>query len=289
MRPARRAFVAAAVLLPLCLAGTLVWLLNRAGGEQTPAPRPPAPTASAPDAPAPSGAPEAEAPLRGAVVVLDPGHNPGNAEHPDELARLVDAGNHRKPCDTAGTATDGGYPEAEFTLAVARAARDRLEELGATVVLTQDADRPFGPCVDERAAIGNEAGADAVVSVHADGAGPGQRGFHVILPARVRQGTADTRGITAPSRALGTHLVAAFTAATGSEPARYLGPRTAASGLDVRDDLAGLNLSAVPKVFLECGNMRDPDDAALLTDPRWRDRAGRGVADGVAAFLADRG
>ncbi|MBW1603476.1 N-acetylmuramoyl-L-alanine amidase [Streptomyces sp. JJ66] len=287
MTPARRGFVAVAVLLPLCLLGAVAWLLAR-GGER-PAPSPTTRPASPPGkvAPQESGEPGADGPLRGAVVVLDPGHNPGNGQHPQEMARLVDAGNHRKPCDTAGASTQDGYAEAEFTLDVARAAQQRLQALGATVRLTQNGDRPFGPCVDERARIGNEAEADAVVSVHADGAGPGQRGFHVILPAEVNEGSADTRAVTAPSRALGEHLVTRFASATDTEPARYLGPRTAASGLDVRDDLAGLNLTTVPKVFLECGNLRDSADAALLTDSAWRERAGHGIADGIAAYLAD--
>ncbi len=63
---------------------------------------------------------------------------------------------------------------------------------------TQDGDRSWGPCVDERARIGNDAHADAVVSVHADGSAAGNRGFHVILPASVHSGGADTRAIVAP-------------------------------------------------------------------------------------------
>jgi N-acetylmuramoyl-L-alanine amidase len=31
--------------------------------------------------------------------------------------------------------------------------------------------------------------------------------------------------------------------------------------------------------------MRDPKDAAELTDPAWRQRAARGIADGITAYL----
>jgi N-acetylmuramoyl-L-alanine amidase len=219
------------------------------------------------------------------VVVLDPGHNPGNHRHTREIARRVDVGTHRKECDTTGTATDSGYAEASFTLDVARRARAILERRGAEVEFTHDGDRPYGPCIDERARAGNEAGADAVVSVHADGSGEGDRGFHVILPARVREGAADTRRITGPSRRLGEHIADAFAGATGSEPAGYLGRAVAETGLVTRGDLGGLNLSRVPKVFLECGNMRDPREARHLTDPAWRERAARGIADGLTAYL----
>jgi N-acetylmuramoyl-L-alanine amidase len=53
----------------------------------------------------------------------------------------------------------------------------------------------------------------------------------------------------------------------------------------VRGDLGGLNLSTVPKVFIECGNMRNARDAASLTDPAWRQDAAEGIADGLTAFL----
>ncbi|GGQ16100.1 N-acetylmuramoyl-L-alanine amidase family protein [Streptomyces roseolilacinus] len=249
------------------------------GGGAAPAP---AGTAAAS---ASAGAP-ASAPLAGKVVVIDPGHNPGNFQHPSKINEKVDIGTNRKECDTTGTSTRDGYTEAAFTLDVSHRLRTALRRLGATVVLTHDADRPFGPCIDERARIGNGAGggrgADAVVSVHADGSAVGNRGHHVILPGLVKAGAADTAPIVAPSRALGERIAAEFARATGSAPANYLGGGT---GLDVRKDLGGLNLSTVPKVFVECGNMRDPQDAASLSDAAWRQRAAQGIANGVSTYL----
>jgi N-acetylmuramoyl-L-alanine amidase len=222
-------------------------------------------------------------PLAGTVVVIDPGHNTGNRDHPAEINRPVDAGTHRKECDTTGTATNDGYSEAAFTMDVARRVRTLLRAQGATVRLTHDGDRDFGPCVDERARIGNEAHADAVVSIHADGhTAPGSRGFHVILPASVRTGKADTTAITGPSRRLGTALKRHFAQATALPPANYLGGGAAVT---VRDDLGGLNLSRVPKVFIECGNMRNSADAAVLGSTSGRQLAAKGIAEGISAFL----
>ncbi|WP_149183384.1 N-acetylmuramoyl-L-alanine amidase [Streptomyces sp. TRM49041] len=236
----------------------------------------------------PSAAPGAaeSAPLAGKVVVIDPGHNPGNFQHATEINKKVDIGTNRKECDTTGTSTRDGYTEAAFTLDVSHRLRALLQEQGATVEFTHDADRPFGPCIDERARIGNKAGggagADAVVSVHADGSAVGNRGFHVILPGLVKAGTANTAPIVGPSRTLGERIAAEFARATGSAPANYLGGGT---GLDVRKDLGGLNLSTVPKVFVECGNMRDPADAASLSEAAWRQKAARGIADGISTYL----
>src|SRR3954447_11994961 len=77
-------------------------------------------------------------PLAGRVVAIDPGHQLGNARHPREINRLVWVG-LRKPCNTTGTATAGGYPEATFTWRVSLALKARLEALGATVRLTRPA------------------------------------------------------------------------------------------------------------------------------------------------------
>ncbi|MFJ1731722.1 N-acetylmuramoyl-L-alanine amidase [Streptomyces sp. NPDC088254] len=220
--------------------------------------------------------------LKGKVVVIDPGHNPANHRHTAEINRQVDIGTNRKECDTTGTSTDSGYSEAAFTLDVAHRLRALLQQRGATVKLTQDADRPYGPCVDERARIGNAAHADAVVSIHADGSGSGNRGYHVILPGEVHAGGADTRAVVGPSRELGRLVSAGFGRATGTAPSNYVGD---GSGIVTRKDLGGLNLSTVPKVFIECGNMRDTKDAALLTSGAWRQKAAQGISDGIVSFL----
>ncbi|MEW2184091.1 N-acetylmuramoyl-L-alanine amidase [Streptomyces cellulosae] len=270
-----------------------------AGGSPSAAPRTPSPAASSPtggsaspsagdeeSSPAPrtpsASAPAAAGPLKGKVVVIDPGHNPTNVKHTAEINRQVDVGTHRKECDTTGTSTNDGYAEAEFTLDVAHRMRAILRKQGATVKLTQDRDRPFGPCVDERARIGNAAKADAVVSIHADGSGAGNRGFHVILPGPVNAGEADTRAVVEPSRELGERIAGNFVRVTGTAPSNYIGGGT---GLVTRKDLGGLNLSTVPKVFIECGNMRDSKDAALLTSGAWRQKAAQGISEGIVSFL----
>lgn len=242
----------------------------------------PSGTASSSDSGSGSAKPLPKGPLTGRTVVIDPGHNPRNRDHTREINEKVDIGTGRKECDTTGTSTDDGYAEARFTLDVSHRLRTLLEAEGARVRLTHDADRPFGPCIGERARIGNEAKADAVVSVHADGSAVGNRGFHVILPAAVKGGGADTSKIVKSSADLGARIAGHFVRTTGSAPSNYIGGNT---GLDTRNDLGGLNLSTVPKVFAECGNMRDPKDAALLTSASWRQKAAQGLADGITSYL----
>ncbi|MEV7599201.1 N-acetylmuramoyl-L-alanine amidase [Kitasatospora sp. NPDC089797] len=242
-------------------------------------------TSSAATSSAATGSTPAAAPpagdLTGRTIVLDPGHNPGNFSHPTEINRQVDVGNGHKECDTTGTETNAGYTEADYTLDVTRRARALLTARGAKVVLVQDGDRPWGPCVDERARAGADAHADVALSVHGDGGPASGSGFHVIMPAKVVAGKADNSAIVGPSHRLGLLLRDRFHAATGEPYADYI----ADEGLDTRSDLGGLNLSTVPKVFIECGNMRNSADARRMTDPQWRQQAAQGISDALAAFL----
>src|SRR5205823_13005324 len=143
------------------------------GGERATRARAPAPSTSASTAlgstssSVPGTAPPTTAKtagvLAGKTVVLDPGHNGANGSHPAEIGRLVDAVTERKPCDTAGAATNDGYPESAFTLDLSQRLRALLEAAGVRVVLTRTTDSGVGPCITERAAIGNRAKADAAV------------------------------------------------------------------------------------------------------------------------------
>lgn len=267
--------------------------------EASPGSAPPTPSATSEQQPPPplepAGTPSQEAtreagatdvprrsvrqrPLRGVTIVLDPGHNGRNYAFPAQINRSVDAGGFEKPCNTTGTATDGGYSEAAAMWGLAQVLERRLVRLGADVVLTRDSDDGWGPCVDERGRTASRAGADVLVSLHGDGSTDrSAHGFHVIHPGEV---PGYTDGIVEPSARLATDLRDALVA-RGFTPSTYLG----VGGLDQRADLGTLNHARVPAVMLEAGNMRNPADAALLTSPDgWRRLSGA-VSDGLVAFL----
>lgn len=231
--------------------------------------------AAAPErpAPAPVAAPAAAAPP---VVVLDPGHNGRNGAEPAATRRLVpDGRGGEKACNTAGTSTGAGYPEHAFAFDVAKRVAAKLEAAGARVVLTRPDDHGVGPCVDERGRAGEAAGAAAAVSIHADGAAPGSSGFHVAYsdpPLNPVQ--------AGPAKELATALRDALRSG-GFRDSDYIGR----DGLSPRADLAGLNHATRPTALVECANMRNPDEAALVSSPAGRDRYAAAIADGVLAFL----
>lgn len=224
---------------------------------------------------------QARLPLAGRLVVIDPGHQLGNHNFLRQIDRLVPAGGFEKPCNTTGTSTDGGYPEATFAWQVARVLRQRLERLGARVMMTRHSNREdrWGPCVDVRGRAGNKRHADLKISIHGDGSyAAGAHGFHVIAPTDRRPWTHD---IYRPSRRLALATRAALRS-LGLPVANYI---AGGDGLDFRSDLATLNLSNVPTVMVELGNMRNPIDAGRMTSRSGRATYARGLALAVRRYL----
>jgi N-acetylmuramoyl-L-alanine amidase len=217
--------------------------------------------------------------LKGKVIVLDPGHNGGNAAHPSVINKQVNIITGSKECDTTGTETDAGYSEHAYNWDVSNRLKKILEARGAKVVLTRTNDTGVGPCINQRAAIGNRVKADAALSVHADGAPASGHGFHIIEPASIK---GHTDKIVNNSDRLALALRAAYHKGTGIPYSNYVGK----DALDRRDDLGGLNLSTVPKVFIETGNMQNPADAAKLSDPNFRQRIAQSLADGFTTYFS---
>ncbi|WP_370950470.1 N-acetylmuramoyl-L-alanine amidase [Amycolatopsis sp. cg5] len=237
-----------------------------------------APVSSAPVTPSSSSGSPSSPPVSGKVIVLDPGHNGGNGSHAAEINKQVPAGRGQtKPCNTTGTSTNAGYPEHAFTFDVAKRVSAALTAKGIKVVMTRQDDSGVGPCVDKRAATGNSANADAVISIHADGSNSaGAHGFHVAYsspPLNAQQGEPSTR----LARALRDGIRDA-----GIPTSTYLGQ----AGLAPRADLAGLNLSTRPAALIECGNMRNADEAAAMASPEGRQRYASAIAAAIESYLA---
>ncbi len=219
-------------------------------------------------------------PLAGLRIALDPGHQLGNHNHPRQINRPVPAGGFTKPCNTTGTATNGGFPEATFAFRVARQVKKRLKSLGASVRMTRtrNSQSLWGPCVDARGAFGAKVGAALTLSIHADGASASARGFHVIAPTSRKPWTSD---IAKPSLRLAKKLRGGLDAGSFRR-STYIGGGTA---LSIRSDLGTLNMSDVPVAMVELGNMRNSSDARLMTTAAGRARYADALVRGIRAYL----
>jgi N-acetylmuramoyl-L-alanine amidase len=211
------------------------------------------------------------------MVGIDPGHNGRNGADPAYIDHPVWNGREWESCDTTGTETDSGYTEARFNFNVATYLATELRALGATVVLTRSSNGGVGPCVNRRSEIINRAHADVAIDIHADGGPVDGRGFAILEP--VADGPNDH--VIASSRRFGHDLRERFRALTGMPESTYDGQ----DGISLRDNLAGLNLTTVSKVLIECGNMRNGTDASMLVRASFQHRAAAAMAVAISEFL----
>ncbi len=219
-------------------------------------------------------------PLAGKIIGIDPGHNGRNWTDPSFLARQVWNGREWMDCDTTGTQTAGGYTEAKFNFLVAIDLAAILRKDGARVVMTRKNNHGIGPCVNTRARILDRAHANVSIDIHADYGPSSGRGFTVLEP--VADGPNDK--VIKSSIRFGKDVHAEFVRHTPMMISDYYGH----DGYIFRNDLAGLNLTTMPKVLIECGNMNNAADAKLLTSVRVQREIAWALAQAIIRFLHGR-
>lgn len=240
---------------------------------------------------APAGA-EPDAPtagkLSGKTVFLDPGHQGGSAGH-DLNKQVPDGRGGTKACQTTGATAVNGVPEHTVNWNIAQLVKTGLEAQGAEVVMSRNDDTGWGGCIDERAAAAGESGADVAVSLHADststGTDNGKRGFHMIVPTLPLPDTAISQVQATGGRAASETMRDSFLEA-GLTPANYGGVN---NGISTRSDIAGVNLTKVPAVFVEMGNLSNPDDADSLTSRQGAAKYALAITDGITEYVVGDG
>ena len=241
----------------------------------------PAGLPSSPASPTASPGPRPPAlPLAGRVVGIDPGHNGGNFTDSGFINQLIWNGRESETCDTTGTETASGFTEANFNFDVATDLRADLIAAGATVVMTRQNNTGVGPCVTTRAQILNRAHAAVAIDIHADGGPTWGRGFTVLEP--VADGP--NNSVISSSLQFGADVRAALLRNTSMPESNYDGT----DGLITRNDLAGLNLTTVPKVLIECGNMPNSTDAGMLASPAFQQQLARAFTAAIMVFLTGK-
>lgn len=230
---------------------------------------------------APSVAVTTVAPLAGKIIGIDPGHNGLNYTDPAFLAQQIWNGRQWEDCDTTGTQTAGGYTESRFNFDVATYLRaDLLRDGAKAVVMTRWNNHGLGPCVNRRARILDRANAFVSIDIHADYGPSGGRGFTILEP--VADGPND-KVITSSIR-FGRDVHAAILADTPMRISDYYGR----NGYIFRKDLAGLNLTTMPKVLIECGNMNNAADARLLVTQKVQRSIAWALAVAIVRFVTGR-
>jgi N-acetylmuramoyl-L-alanine amidase len=121
---------------------------------------------------------------------------------------------------------------------------------------------------------------DVAIAIHADGGPPDGRGFAILEPVADGINNRSLRG----SYRFARIPRSSFLAGTAMPVSTYDG----VNGLQPRDDLAGENLTHEPDALIECGNMRNASDAAMLVKSRFQRRAAAAIANAMTRSLVGR-
>jgi N-acetylmuramoyl-L-alanine amidase len=219
-------------------------------------------------------------PLAGMIIALDPGHQLGNSN--PRFAKYINQkrfqGRIWKICNTTGTATNSGYPEATFNWNVALILRAKLVALGAKVPMTRTSNswNKWGPCTWDRGKFGMKVHARLMIQIHADGAPSSGHGFHIITPGLTKGWTDHIwRADLALAKAMRAGMIAAH-----DTPSTYI-----RGAINIRTDQSAMNISQIPTVTVENGNMRNRHDAALMTTRKGQEFYAAAMLRGILTYL----
>jgi N-acetylmuramoyl-L-alanine amidase len=185
-------------------------------------------------------------PLTGIRILLDPGHG-----GPEDL----------------GARGPSGYPEKEQTLITANLIRDRLQALGATVIMTRQSDIDLGP--NERAALINQLEPTIALSLH-----------YNALP---------DDGDAAHTAGVSTYWYNTQSQSFATFLHDDLVQRLDRPSFGIFwDNLALTRPTVAPAVLLEIGFMTNPEEFEWITNPQAQQHLADAITTGISQWLETR-
>ncbi|MDD5017529.1 MAG: N-acetylmuramoyl-L-alanine amidase [Eubacteriales bacterium] len=213
-------------------------------------------------------------PLSGRVIGIDAGHQlHGNYD----LEPMAPGSSTMKAKVSSGT--QGRFtrvPEYVVNLEVALKLKEKLEALGAVVIMTRET-HDVDISNAERAMMMNNTPVDCWIRIHANGNdNPAVYGMCMLVPAAGCMNTSDASVVT-QSVSLGQTLLNSAASAAGAKN----------NGLQVRDDQTGFCWSSVPVCTIEMGYMTNETEDNLLVTGAYQDKIAEGLALGFITYFTD--
>lgn len=209
----------------------------------------------------------------GKKIAIDPGHQGYNVDMSAQEPMGPGSSEMKAKATTGTQGSFTGVPEYELNLNISKQLREELKNRGYEVMLTRE-DNDTAISNKERAELATQYGADIYVRIHANGSDDSSvNGAFTMIPSAQNPYVG---ALHDKSYALGEAVINAYCESC----------KIKNSGVQIFDNMTGINWSTVPVIILKWDLMSNESDDTNMENPDFQKLMVQGIANGIDAYFA---